>query len=370
MTSEKIYLDNIKNYIPKFYQLQPQLVWHKVPVSRRSSVFVLLFLGNLGELRVILTKRSSKLRNFPGHISLPGGKADSSLETEWQVARREMEEEIGLSSNNDYLLKNFGFTIDYLNILPSYLSRTFSSVRPCIGFMNFHKNDDNFQNNILSNLNLSLNPGESSSIFSCPLKDFLYPISQDFQEALECTYHRVKWGGVPWKLRSYIFKQNNPYEVAWLKDIDDLSSTDYEVDLDDPMEDVFENEIEESSRHIEIVDQSNTPANEKKKNLEEWGRLGSRLDEETNEKVYDVWGLTANILHDLAQLTYTNKFNHEMGEEELIYSIWRYGNQMKQKSRSPEEVKLINSHGLPNEFGFNDILPRSEFLKLKQIYKL
>ena len=348
--SELQALENLKKYTPKFYQLQQQSIWHKVPLSRRSSVFVLLFLGRLGELRVILTKRSSKLRNFPGHISLPGGKADTVDETEWMVARREMEEEIGLSANNDELLSKYGFTIDHLNILPSYLSRTFSAVRPCIGFMNFRD-----QEGLHSKLKLTLNPGESSNVFSCPLHDFLYPITEESMESVDTTFHRVKWGGIPWKLRSFIFKQNNPNEPDWLREIDDLSGSESEF-TEDEIEEAIEDDLEESTK--------------KRNNLELWGRLGSRRDEETNEKIYDVWGLTANILHDLAELVYTNKFNREMGEEELIYSIWKYGNQMKKKERSPEEVKLINSRGIPNEFGFNDIMPRTEFLKLKQIYKL
>lgn len=392
----------------------PQLIWNKLPLSRRSAVFILLFLGQLNELRVILTKRSSSLRNFPGHISLPGGKADLSLESEWNVARREMEEEIGLSSDDDFLLKQYGFTVDHVNILPSYLSRTFSAVRPCVGFMKF-KNP--LHSNAITSLSLSLNPGESSSIFSCPLKDFLYPLSTEFKEVIECSSNEVLWGGVPWHLRSYTFKQNNPYEVQWLKIIDDLSvSEGDDSSFEDEIEKLkqsgnadaeFDGEVdrsEESDRSDRStissanVESNKTSVNEstadetgkstaiqskaddsgskssskaeKKKTLEEWGRLGSRVHEDTNEKIYDVWGLTANILHDLAELTYTGKFDREMGEEQLIYSIWEYGNQMRQKARSPEEVKLINSTGSNNEFGFNDILPRHVFLNLKKIYKL
>ena len=64
-------------------------------------------------------------------MALPGGKADSGLELEWQVSRREMHEEIGLS-DNDEDLKNLGISIEHLTQLPSYLSRTFSCVKPCV----------------------------------------------------------------------------------------------------------------------------------------------------------------------------------------------------------------------------------------------
>ena len=44
---------------------------------------------------LILTKRSSKLRNHPGQWALPGGRIDSG-ETPEQAALREMHEEVGL----------------------------------------------------------------------------------------------------------------------------------------------------------------------------------------------------------------------------------------------------------------------------------
>lgn len=329
MVNEVQLLDNLRLYRPQYYQLSKQLVWNKVPVLRRLAVFVLLFLGKMGELRVILTKRLLKLRLFPGHVSLPGGKSDLALETEWQVARREMEEEIGLLLNNDWLLKNMGFTIEHINILPSYLLRTFSAVRPCVGFMNIRNEED------MNKLKISLNPGESLLIFLLPLRDFLHPISEELYEAIERTSHKVKWGGLPWNLRLYIFKQENPNEADWLREIDDLLMS--EDDVGD---------------------------------LEEWGRRGLRRDEDTNEKIYDVWGLTANILHDIAEVVYANRTSRELGEEELIYSIWKHGGLMREKSRLENEKRLINSRSLPNEFGYNDILPRTEFLKLKQIYKL
>ncbi|ABN65486.2 predicted protein [Scheffersomyces stipitis CBS 6054] len=360
MVSEENALANIRKYAVRHFQGHPESVWHKLPISRRSSVFVLLFLGHLGELRVILTKRSRKLRSFPGHISLPGGKADDGLELEWHVARREMEEEIGLSANNDLLLKNYGFTIDHLNILPSYLSRTFSAVRPCIGFMNFRSNVDS---ELFSQLKLNLNPGESSSIFSCPLKDFLYPISEEESlESLERSSYRIKWGGIPWNLRSYTFLQSNENEAPWLKDIVDLSATEEEDEISDIDE-------EEKRSVTPPPTEAHKFKHKRQKNLSAWGRLGSRRHVETNEKIYDVWGLTANILHDLADVAYRGPPEREIGEEELIYAIWKYGNQMKTKKRSEAEVKLIESK-TAGDYGFGEILPRVEFNKLKQIYKL
>lgn len=336
--SEANLINPIASHRFPLFQNQNYSIWNHLPISRRSAVFILLFLGKLGELRVVLTKRSSKLRSFPGHVALPGGKADNGLETEYAVARREMEEEIGLSSNNEILKSKFGFEILHLNIMPSYLLRTFLAVRPCIGFMKF---DDISEQTLIHNLEVSLNPGESSSVFSCPLRDFLFPISE--QPSLECIdklSFRLSWGNIPGNLRSYSFPQNVPGEAEWLKTVMSLLDSEDEVEI-----------------------------HEKSEKLALWGRLGSRRDSDTNEKIYDVWGLTANILHDLANLVYTkNAVNSEFGEEELIYSLWKYGNQMKEKRRSEEESKLINNRGRSSEFGFNDVLPRTEFNRLKKLY--
>lgn len=356
--SEELILAQLRAYQPRNYQKLSVTVWHRLPVARRALVFVLLFLGHFGELRVILTRRSSKLRNFPGHISLPGGKADDGLESEWNVARREMSEEIGLSEDNDFLVKHYGFTIDHLNALPCYLSRTFLAVRPCVGFMNFKTGQKTrlSESEVIRNLELTMNPGESSSIFLCPLRDFLYPVVDEApREALERTYHAVKWGGIPWHLRLYTFLQNNANEADWLKDIKDLSESS-EDDAHSPDE-------EEKSR------QSPPPGTKARQSS--WGRLGSRRDSDTNEKIYDVWGLTANILHDLAEVMYLKevKNDRELGEEELIYSLWHHGNQMQAKERSPEELSLIGSTSQKDDLGFNDILPRTEFNRLKKLYQ-
>ncbi|ODV81098.1 uncharacterized protein CANTADRAFT_47638 [Suhomyces tanzawaensis NRRL Y-17324] len=339
MKSEELVLANIRNFAERNYHGKNHSVWSRLPESRRAAVFILLFLGSMGELRVILTKRSSKLRSFPGHISLPGGKADFPEETEWQVARREMMEEIGIDENNEDLKHKYGFEIDHLNIMPSYLLRTFSAVRPCVGFMRSVNGS-----NISLDLRIILNPGESSSIFSCPLRDFLYPlVDEPAKESLERTSHMFKWGGIPWNLRSYLFSQNNINEVDWLRDIKDLSASEEEHDSDSP--------------------------GTSKKSLSEWGKLGSRRDEETNEKIYDVWGLTANILHDLAEIAYDGGHSkRQLGEEELIYSVWHHGRLMQSGKRSEEESKLISSK-VTDKFGFNDILPRTEFLRLKALYK-
>ena len=63
--------------------------------SRESAVLIPLFIGESGEVRVILTRRSSRLNNHRGEVAFPGGRVDAG-ETTNEAALREAWEEIGL----------------------------------------------------------------------------------------------------------------------------------------------------------------------------------------------------------------------------------------------------------------------------------
>ncbi|KAF4388863.1 hypothetical protein F8388_019042 [Cannabis sativa] len=63
---------------------------------KRAAVLVCIFQGDGGDLRVILTKRSSNLSTHSGDVALPGGKADEGDANDVETALREAHEEIGL----------------------------------------------------------------------------------------------------------------------------------------------------------------------------------------------------------------------------------------------------------------------------------
>ncbi|KAF3632881.1 Nudix hydrolase 22, chloroplastic [Capsicum annuum] len=63
---------------------------------KRAAVLICLFEGDDGELRVVLTKRSSKLSTHSGEVALPGGKAEEGDASDADTATREAKEEIGL----------------------------------------------------------------------------------------------------------------------------------------------------------------------------------------------------------------------------------------------------------------------------------
>lgn len=303
---EMKYLSNLNNYKPHFYNNSKNSVWHRVPANRRCSVMVLLFQGDSGELRVILTKRSRQLKSFSGHVSLPGGKVDFGLESEFECARREMEEEIGISKDDDYLWENFGYRVTQLTTLPTYLARTFLAVSPCVGFVQWKEG-------VERHIGTVLNPGESSSIFSVPLKDFL---RGEMKECLKQSFIKTKWGGLPWNLRSFIFPVSNDNEVSWLREVEDLSSEDETHD-----------------------------------------------DHEMGFRTRNCWGLTANILHDVAQIVYGGN-SQILGEEDLIFTLWNNG-QIQSKERSEFEKKLFNN---TKGCSFGEVMSKEEFNSLKNLY--
>ncbi|ODQ81134.1 hypothetical protein BABINDRAFT_160536 [Babjeviella inositovora NRRL Y-12698] len=334
------YLAKIRAYAPRHFQNGPKTVWHHLPVNRRSAVLLLLFLGSQGELRVLLTKRSSKLKSFPGQISLPGGKADTGLETAWDVALRETEEEIGIARDAQRLMDAYGCLIERLGELPCYMSRNLLAVRPCVGFLSWQARDGETSERVAEELALSLNPGESSSIFSVPVRDIYlsYLAEQAPEKPLEClgsSRSVYKWAGIPWCLKSFLFPIESAHEPKWLNNVTDLPS-DEEALSDD------------------------------EKRAISYGRTGYRRSSITGDMIKDVWGLTANILHDLAEIMYASLVDTEIGEEELIYALRNSGQSMgNAKGRTPWEKKLIEGD---ENVSFKDVLPAEEFERLKRMY--
>ncbi|AET39276.1 8-oxo-dGTP diphosphatase Ecym_4209 [Eremothecium cymbalariae DBVPG len=293
------------------------------PVHRRSAVLVLLFIGTRGELRVLLTKRSRGLSSFSGHVSLPGGKADNESETFEEIARREAEEEIGLPLNNEVLLKTYGLKLDNISSeLPHYLSHTFLSVKPLVCFLYSAQSTE--EEKFVKPLSMSkaftkLNPGETSSVFSIPLRDMIVHKLSDPKpkpEYLSCKEYQYTWGGLKWPVRHHYYANDNDGEVPWLSNVGDLSSDD----------------------DITV--------------------------EETPCK--DVWGLTATILYDVGiiaegMVTCENTqalFAHEL----LIYGLYEFGGQLREAKRSEWEAGMIKNK---LSLKYSDVLPEFFITKLK-----
>ncbi|MCJ1397040.1 hypothetical protein MMC11_000232 [Xylographa trunciseda] len=102
-----------------------------------------------------------------GHVSFPGGKADTLEETPIRIARREAEEECGLPCADRDIPPPF--QLEHLCELPSYLALTELAVRPCVAFL--HTGDDTSKAE--ESLMPRLEPKEVAAIFSAPLTKFL-----------------------------------------------------------------------------------------------------------------------------------------------------------------------------------------------------
>ncbi|KAG5023422.1 hypothetical protein JHK85_019764 [Glycine max] len=131
---------------------------------KKAAVLICLFEGDDGDLRVILTKRSSKLSTHSGEVALPGGKAKEGDKDDGDTAKREAKEEIGL----DPELVN---VVTYLNhsCLRS-LNWHLLRVVPVIGILHDKKA-----------FKPVLNPAEVEAVFDAPLEMFLKVASVVYQ---------------------------------------------------------------------------------------------------------------------------------------------------------------------------------------------
>jgi 8-oxo-dGTP pyrophosphatase MutT (NUDIX family) len=98
---------------------------------------------------LILTRRSSELRNHPGQWALPGGRIDAG-ETVERTALRELEEEVSLELGAG----------DVLGTLDDFATRSGFVITPVVVWAGAGRE-------------LTFNPGEVSSIHRIPVPEFL-----------------------------------------------------------------------------------------------------------------------------------------------------------------------------------------------------
>ncbi|KKD59261.1 NUDIX hydrolase [Grimontia sp. AD028] len=119
------------------------------PDLRPAAVMIALAERD-GELHVLLTKRATHLKHHPGQISFPGGKAEESDTDIVETAIREMEEEIGVTTDRAHLLG----CLTPLPTVSGYL------VTPVIAFVD-------------ADYTPVLDANEVHSLFEVPLAQFL-----------------------------------------------------------------------------------------------------------------------------------------------------------------------------------------------------
>ncbi len=127
------------------YDLNPDVALPENRKLRPASVLVGVIAG--GSLpRILLTKRSSRLKHHPGQIAFPGGKQDAEDAGAIDAALREAHEEVGLLPQN----------VDVLGVLPGHETVTGFAVTPVLGL-------------IRDEPDWIAEPGEVEEVFTVPL---------------------------------------------------------------------------------------------------------------------------------------------------------------------------------------------------------
>ncbi|MBY6049280.1 CoA pyrophosphatase [Vannielia litorea] len=142
--------------------------------TRAAGVLVPVWMTG-HEPRLILTKRSSRLKHHPGQIAFPGGKVDPQDADVVDAALREASEEVGLPRK----------TVRVLGTLPPHETVTGFSVTPVVGLI-----DGEF----------APRPevGEVDEVFTVPLSHVTEPtnyiVQGRFWQGYNRRYYTVPYG--------------------------------------------------------------------------------------------------------------------------------------------------------------------------------
>ena len=112
--------------------------------------------GTAGGAAVLLTRRTSKLKDHPGQWALPGGRVDAG-ESPLEAAMREAQEEVGLRLTTD----------DLLGQLDDYPTRSGYVISPFVFWLS-------------SDLELVANPSEVASVHRISIRELTRPDSPRF----------------------------------------------------------------------------------------------------------------------------------------------------------------------------------------------
>ncbi|XP_060202557.1 nudix hydrolase 15, mitochondrial-like isoform X2 [Lycium barbarum] len=154
---------------------------------KRAAVLICLFEGdNDGELRVILTKRSSKLSTHSGEVALPGGKAEEGDTSDADTATREAKEEIGLDPS----------LVNVVTCLEPFLSKHLLRVIPVIGILSNKKE-----------FNPTPNVSEVEAVFDVPLEMFLKDENKRSEER--------EWMGEKYLIHLFDYEMDNKKYLIW-----------------------------------------------------------------------------------------------------------------------------------------------------------
>jgi len=156
------------------YDLNPGFVMPEGRVLRPAGVLAAVQEGPDG-LRLLLTKRSSRLRHHPGQIAFPGGKVDAGDADAVAAALREAEEEVALPRD----------AVTVLGTLPTHETVTAFQVTPVVAI-------------ITRDFAPQAEAGEVEEVFTVPAAHVLDPARYSIQarrwRGQRRLYYTVPWG--------------------------------------------------------------------------------------------------------------------------------------------------------------------------------
>ncbi len=153
-------LQHLKNNIQKL-----DVRTHQLSGLKHAAVAITIVeADNSKDAAIILTLRSSKLRNHSGQWALPGGRIDKG-ETPEQTALRELSEEVGLTLSSKSIIGR----------LDDYTTRSGYIITPVVVWGG-------------SNTRLTPNPAEVSSVHRIKLEELLRPDSPILEDIPESKH--------------------------------------------------------------------------------------------------------------------------------------------------------------------------------------
>ncbi|KAK4550228.1 hypothetical protein LTR36_003195 [Oleoguttula mirabilis] len=298
--------------------------YYKCPLKRRAAVLILLFADRRGDLRVILTIRSSNLRSYAGQAALPGGKADTLQETPFMTARREAFEEIGLPMS-DHKLPT-GYEVEHLTELPANLAMTELGVRPCVAFLKTPAPSPRNENpDAARDLLPKLDAKEVAAVFTAPFYNFLQDkdVDPETRRSVPGGWYKGSW--------------HSWHETAWRMHQFFVPVTPSTVFLAHsqprPARATEERPLEEAGATMPSSAQpkKTLPGKPSQSTLQPplprsfYAIAGDTLQQPR----YRVFGMTARILVDCARVAYGEEpeyeHNSHFGDEDMIDRLLKIG---------------------------------------------
>lgn len=285
-------IERLRSYVP------PPTNYGSVPLTRRAAVLILLYADANGDLRVVLTIRAKTLSTYAGQAALPGGKADSSDETPFETARREANEEIGLSNIGQPL--PCPFAVEHLCELPANLAKTELVVRPCVALLHSYDEKTGQSADVETSLIPRLDAREVAAVFTAPFRNFL--LRRDEQRAADGE-DPEDWYSGSW---------TNWHESSWRMHQFFVRTSDGSV-------------VKPRSRT-----RSQQLAADQLEEREKTGHVTQ----------YRVFGMTARIIVDAARVAYAQEpefeHNSHFGDEHMIANLRKMGRLAAVRERDEE----------------------------------